>query len=121
MLARLRRFRVIPLLLLLLLPGLGGTALQGGHPCVASMPAGDTADQLEHRHHHQSDGPARAPDPCRCVGNCHQPVRLPPIVTTVLPVAPPQPVATVASWPLPPLVVSHPFDHRPPATAPPAA
>ncbi|MBK8006015.1 MAG: hypothetical protein IPK12_19410 [Gemmatimonadetes bacterium] len=121
MLARLRRFRIIPLFLLLLLPGVGGTALQGAHSCAAMAAAADGAGRAGHHHHHGSGAPASAPDPCRCVGSCHHPVPLPPLVATVLPVAATVPVAIAASWPEPPLVSRHPFDHRPPSTAPPAA
>lgn len=64
---RLRRWTLLPLLLLALAPGTGGVALSALHPCGADMPwlQGNAS---EHGGHHGHHGDAGGPvdDSCHC-------------------------------------------------------
>jgi hypothetical protein len=78
MLSFLRRSHLVPVLLLLAMPGVGGTLVQAGHDCAATAPW--TAPALaaaEHGHHGHGDGaPAddgRSGHQCECVGACSAP------------------------------------------------
>ena len=66
MLALLRRSRVLALVLLLVAPGVSGTALQWLHACPVNTPAaGD--------HHSDPQSPAHSShgETCQCIGSCH--------------------------------------------------
>lgn len=125
MIARIRRWRLITLLLLLATPATGGTALQALHPCPESAPwaaGGDTADA--HAGHHiapagEDGAPAEHTGDCHCVGAC---------AAAALVLAP-VPAGIVAlhadAEPAPDFLVhaeaprARPADRLPPATAPP--
>jgi hypothetical protein len=113
MLALLRRNRVLALVLLLLAPGVSGSAVQLLHACPAdSAPA--AAD-----HQHQDAGSDQVPG-CECVGECNTAgvVSLTPAVTVEAVVIRPDghrvPLSGTSFVP-----VGLPSDLLPPATAPP--
>ena len=77
MLRLLRRSRLVPLLLLLAMPGVGGTLVQAGHHCGDKAPWSEHApghDAAQHAvHQHQADaspGSGAPGHPCECVGQC---------------------------------------------------
>jgi hypothetical protein len=78
MLKLLRRSRLVPILLLLAMPGVGGALVQAGHPCAEKAPwtAGSPAAG-GHQHHGSDAGSAGDPvppgHPCECVGACQSP------------------------------------------------
>jgi hypothetical protein len=121
MLARLRGFRLLALLLLIGSPGLGGSLVQALHPCMAEMPwlaAPDGAGHGAHDHGESGSGSQAAAE-CHCIGSCAAGA---PIVSPA--VAPPVRVALQAAGsPAPgrPVAVpaAIPSDRLPPATAPP--
>lgn len=98
MLRLLRRSRLVPLLLFLVMPGVGGTLVQAGHHCGDEAPWSAAAEhasspQIGHQQHHDdgSSNPGAPGHPCECVGQCDRSVS-----GTVEPAAPP----TVAVLPL---------------------
>jgi hypothetical protein len=77
MLKLLRRSRLVPLLLFLAMPGVGGTLVQAGHHCGDKAPWSASADhasapQVDHQQHHDdgSNGSGVPGHPCQCVGQC---------------------------------------------------
>jgi hypothetical protein len=66
MLACLRRSRLLALVLILVAPGVTGTAVQSLHPCPVNTPT--TSD-----HHDQSPAPSHGShgETCQCIGSCH--------------------------------------------------
>jgi hypothetical protein len=119
----LRQSRLLPLLLLLATPGLGGAWLQAAHPCPVDLPWLAGAEHAQQGSHHGTEpGNAPAGETCHCVGVCH--VAGAALVATatrvaVLVVTSDPPAATPAPDLDPP--VQLPSDRQPPATAPPLA
>ena len=126
MIGRLRRWRLLTLLLLLVTPGVAGTVLDGLHPCPESMPWAAAAGNAEHGSHggaHDAhggdhDAPAHSGE-CHCVGACvgaAATIAFAPVFPTVALGA----SATSAALPHPADVpASRPSDRLPPSTAPP--
>ncbi len=73
MLRFLRRSRLVPILLLLAMPGVGGALVQAGHPCADKAPW-TAAVAGGHQHHGPGTGtpadPGQPGHPCECVGAC---------------------------------------------------
>jgi hypothetical protein len=115
MLTVLRRSRSLALALVLLAPGISGTAVQWLHACPVDSPQG----VADHQHHGSNRSDSGQPPTCQCIGACNTAsVLLPPKVVTV--------AATIRQPDLavPPtgpsfLPVGTPSDLLPPATAPP--
>lgn len=127
---RLRGLRLLALLLLLGVPGLGGSALQLLHPCPASAPwLADAAGGARASHRaavtDASGHEGHAPDAehrCHCIGSCQLGTAPLPAGTAVavlrLPPEPaPRVIATAAAVP----PAARPADRLPPSTAPPRA
>lgn len=116
MLAVFRQSRVLALVLVLLAPGISGSAVQWLHACPV-----ESAEAAEHGHH--GPGPDSGPaSSCECIGACN----------TTAPLSPPTPVAFTiqageprqGSLPLSAtsfIAAGTPSDLLPPATAPPLA
>ncbi len=115
MLTLLRRSRALALAMVLLAPGIAGTAVQWSHSC----PAEGQGSSSEHQHH---DSQAPQPGPaqgCDCIGSCSAAAVLaPPKATTVvaLVVRPERRVVTAQPSFVP---AASPAHLLPPATAPP--
>lgn len=125
MLSHLRRSHLVPILLLLAMPGVGGTLVQAGHDCASAapwtVPAVAAAEHGQHGH-----GGGATPDErqsghqCECVGSCNAPaVVAVPVLGPALVVVEPgerRPARTEAVRDIP-----RPRPHRllPPAIAPP--
>jgi hypothetical protein len=117
MLALLRRSRVLALALVLLAPGVSGSAVQWLHAC----PADAAAAASSHQHHDSGPSDSGHDSTCDCIGACHAAGILSPAkpVTIVAKVGQPNrhvlppSGASVAS-------IGNPSDLLPPATAPPA-
>lgn len=127
MLAALRRSRLVPLLLLLALPGAGGTLVQAGHDCAEQAPwAAEAVDAQGHHHQGHGTGSPSESDqpgqPCQCVGACQAPAApagpaaLPSVATLAVEpaLAPTGPAVAAAPRPRPDRLL-------PPAIAPPLA
>jgi hypothetical protein len=125
MLRYLRRSRLVPLLLLLAMPGVGGALVQAGHPCAEKAPWIVAAPEVGgHQHHGQ--GPGAPSDsgqpghPCECVGACQGtaapvgPARLPAVVAATARVEAPAQFEFRAEPPY-----ARPDRLLPPANAPP--
>jgi hypothetical protein len=91
MLRFLRRSRLVPILLLLATPGVGGAVVQAAHPCADKAPwAAESPEAGGHQHHgHGGDAPGDpgpSGHPCECIGACQGsaapvgPARLPAVV-----------------------------------------
>ena len=129
MLKLLRRSRLVPLLLFLAMPGVGGTLVQAGHHCGDQAPWSVASDHsvgpgVGHQQHHDegSSGSGAPGHPCECVGQCDRSAP-----GLVAPSAPPTivvvPVVTSrhqfsTAWSAPPV---RPDRLLPPAIAPPLA
>jgi hypothetical protein len=75
MLRFLRRSRLVPILLLLATPGVGGALVQAGHPCADAAPWTAVAQEAGgHQHHGPAGGapgdPGPSGHPCECIGAC---------------------------------------------------
>lgn len=75
MLGFLRRSRLVPILLLLAMPGVGGALVQAGHPCADKAPwTAEAAEGGGHQHHGSSGGapadPGQSGHACECIGAC---------------------------------------------------
>jgi hypothetical protein len=75
MLRFLRRSRLVPILLLLATPGVGGALVQAGHPCADKAPwTAEAAEAGGHQHHGPTGGapadPGQSGHPCECIGAC---------------------------------------------------
>lgn len=117
MLALLRRSRSIALAMVLLAPGVSGSAVQWLHACPVDSPTAAT----EHQHHGSSPSESGQVPTCQCIGACN--------IAVV--VSPARPLTTVAAVIQPDhhvirppgvsfIPVGTPSDLLPPATAPPA-
>jgi len=120
MMARLRGFRLLALLLLIGTPGLGGSLVQALHPCTAEMPWMAGADDGGHGAHEHGEGATdTSASQCHCIGSCTVGV---PITSPAAGPAVRIAAAFVHPAPSPrPLAVPRgvPADRLPPATAPP--
>jgi hypothetical protein len=115
MLTVLRRCRVMALAMLLLGPGISGSAVQWLHACPVKAAA-----VADHEHHGQSPADAGHSQSCQCIGHCNAaataaPAKSVTVATAVLEpdqhVVPPSEVSFVSD--------GTPSDLLPPATAPP--
>ena len=115
MLAVLRQSHILALMLVLLAPGVSGSAVQWLHACPVSSPQGAS----EHQHGSDDSGSGHAPS-CQCIGACQTAGMLSPAKPVVVVAAPSQPNHRVI---LPSNVSFVPTgtasDLLPPATAPP--
>lgn len=115
MLALLRRSRTLALVLVLLAPGVSGSAVQWLHACPVSAP------QRAAEHHHGSghSGPGQATS-CQCIGACQTAGLLSLTKPAVLIAAASEPNHRVILPSDPSFVpTGTPSDLLPPATAPP--
>jgi hypothetical protein len=117
MMALLRRSRALALALLLLAPGVSGSAVQWLHACPVQAAA--VADD---QHHGQAPADAGHSQGCQCIGSCNPAGAASPAKSITVAVAVIQPDHHLA----PPSGVSFvpvgtPSDLLPPATAPPLA
>jgi len=115
MLALLRRSRVMATALLLLAPGVSGSAVQWLHACPVKAAA-----VADHRHHDQAPADAGQSHSCQCIGSCNTAGAPSPAKSITIAVAVIQPDHHL----VPPSGVSFvpvgtPSDLLPPATAPP--
>jgi hypothetical protein len=123
MIRLLRRARLLPFMLLLATPGLGGAWLQAVHPCPVDTPWLAEHQQDQHASHHGTEsGSIPTSQSCHCVGACH--IAGAALLSTAakvaaLVVAGDRPVSTPAPDLDPPVQLS--TDRQPPATAPPLA
>jgi hypothetical protein len=117
MLALLRRSRVLALALVLLAPGVSGSAVQWLHACPVNSPEA----AADHQHHGSNPSDSGQAPTCECIGACN--------AAGMLSAPEPVTVAAEAGQPnsqlTPPSGVSFvpvgtPSDLLPPATAPPA-
>ena len=119
MMARLRGFRLLALLLLIGSPGLGGSLAQALHPCTADMSWMASAGDAHGGHEHGKDASGDPSALCHCIGSCAAAVPM------VSPAAGPTiRIAAAFAHPAPeprPLAAPRdgPSDRLPPATAPP--
>ena len=115
MLSVLRGSRIIALVLVLLAPGVSGSAVQWLHACPVSAPQRAS----EHQHGSDNSGSGHAPS-CQCIGACQTAGILSPAKPLVVVAAPTEPNHRFI---LPPDVTfvptGTPSDLLPPATAPP--
>jgi hypothetical protein len=116
MLAFLRRSRALALSLVLLGPGISGSAVQWLHACPVGSPR-----IADHQHHDSSPSESGHAPLCQCIGACHAAGILSPAKPVTVAVEAGQPKRSVP----PPSGVSFipvgtPSDLLPPATAPPA-
>jgi hypothetical protein len=125
MLRFLRRSRLVPILLLLAMPGVGGALVQAGHPCADKAPWISVSPEAGgHQHHGQgADAPSHSGQPghpCECVGTCQGiagpvgPAGLPVLVAAAVRVEAPARFASRAEAPH-----ARPDRLLPPANAPP--
>ncbi|HEV8454293.1 MAG TPA: hypothetical protein VGQ24_05355 [Gemmatimonadales bacterium] len=117
MLAFLRQSRALALALVLLAPGIAGSAVQWLHTCPADSPSAVT----EHQQHDSKPSDSGHAPACHCIGVCHHAGVVSPAKPLTIAFAPDQPDSFVT----PPSGVSFlpagtPSDLLPPATAPPA-
>jgi hypothetical protein len=116
MMALLPRSRALALVLLLLAPGISGSAVQWLHACPAQAAA-----VTDHQHHGQAPADAERPhQTCHCIGTCNPAGTASPSKSITVAVAVIQPYHHV----VPPTGISFiplgtPADLLPPATAPP--
>jgi len=115
MTALLRRSRAMALALLLLAPGVSGSAVQWLHACPVKAAA-----VADHQHHDQTPADADHSQSCQCIGSCNtagtashaQPITVASaVIQPDLYVAPPADVSFVPA--------GTPSHFLPPATAPP--
>jgi hypothetical protein len=115
MMALLRRSRAMAFALLLLAPGVMGSAVQSLHACPAQAAA-----VADHQHHDQAPADTGHSQGCQCIGSCNPAATASPAkpitvaAAVILPdyhVVPPSGVSFVP--------VGTPSDLLPPATAPP--
>jgi len=116
MLSFLRHCRAMSLVLVLLAPGMSGTAVQWLHACPAQ--ARQVAD---HQHHDTAPSQSQHSEDCRCIGSCSTtgsvtvPVRA--VVLAIADIEPDQHVRIPAPASFTPS--ASPANLLPPATAPP--
>ena len=115
MMALLQRSRVLALALLLLAPGVTGSALQWLHACPVHAAA-----VADHQHHGQAPADTGHSQTCQCIGSCNIVTAAPPARSGTVAAAVVQPDHRI----VPPSGVSFvpvgtPSDLLPPATAPP--
>jgi hypothetical protein len=119
MLALLRRSRTMALAMVLLVPGITGSAVQWLHACPAEAQAQASAD---HQHHDSAPSQPGHSQACECIGSCNTAGVVAPVKTaTVLAaVILPDQRATLSTDPAF-VPAGLPSDLLPPATAPPLA
>lgn len=115
MMALLRHSRVMAFALLLLAPGVSGSAVQWLHACPVQA-----AVVADHQHHGQAPADAGHSQSCQCIGSCNTAGTASPANAIIVATAVIQPDHHV----VPPSGVSFvpvgtPSDLLPPATAPP--
>jgi len=115
MISLIRRSRAMALALLLLAPGISGSAVQWLHACPVKG-----AVVADHEHHGQAPADAGHSQNCQCIGACNTATTASPAASVTVAVAVVEPARRV----LPPSGVSFvplgtPSDLLPPATAPP--
>ncbi|HJR16284.1 MAG TPA: hypothetical protein VJ808_05475 [Gemmatimonadales bacterium] len=116
MLSLLRRSRAMALAMVLLAPGISGSAVQWLHACPAEAQAA-----ADHREHSDSSQPGHAQG-CDCIGSCNASAPVAPAEPATLLVAVLQPQRRVPSLAGISFVPSGtPSGLLPPATAPPLA
>lgn len=114
MLTLLRRSRVMALVMMLLAPGITGSAVQWLHVCPAAQ---ETAD---HQHHDSAPSDSGHSDACECIGACSAAGAVAPaksltiLTAVILPHHRPMLPADFSFIP-----AGIPSDFLPPATAPP--
>lgn len=115
MLAFLRRSRIMALAMVLLAPGITGTAVQWLHACPAQ------ARQVsDHQHHDPSPSQSQHPQDCRCIGSCNAAATASParsLTVAAAVIEPDQHITPLSGVNFVPSSV--PSDLLPPATAPP--
>lgn len=115
MIALLRRSRAMALALLLLAPGVSGSAVQWLHACPVKAAA-----VADHQHHDQTPADAGHTQNCQCIGSCNTAATASPARAITVLAADIQPIRQLT----PPsglsfVPVGTPSDLLPPATAPP--
>jgi hypothetical protein len=115
MMALLRRSRAMALALLLLAPGVSGSAVQWLHACPVKAAA-----VADHPHHGQTPADAGHSQSCQCIGSCNTAVTASPAKAVTVAAA----VVQLSRQVVSPsgvsfLPVGTPSDLLPPATAPP--
>jgi hypothetical protein len=115
MMALLRRSRVLAFALLLLAPGMSGSAVQWLHACPAQAAAA-----TDHQHHDPAPADAGHSQNCQCIGSCNPAATASPAKSITVAAAVIQPARQVA----PPsgarfVPGGTPSHLLPPATAPP--
>jgi hypothetical protein len=117
MLQLLRRSRLLALTLILVAPGVAGSAVQWLHPCPVDAPW-----TTSHGDHGSSPEQSGHPQSCHCIGSCHSGTTATaprPVVLVAAVVTPNRREAIPVEAGVVPVGV--PSDLLPPATAPPLA
>lgn len=116
MLTLLRRSRAMALALVLLAPGISGTAMQWLHACPAQAEAAATAD---HQHHDSTPSQTGHSQGCECIGSCNPAGAVAPSSALVFSAVDLPEHRTVLPIDLSFVPGGTPSDLLPPATAPP--